>query len=302
MTIVELERALAKMHGNFTTYNQFMDTRVTMEADDLDPIAAKLVQDKQPFLARENVDGTFSLFVEVPHAILVEVVAPKLTVLKPHAWSRCDGPMRPAEVDWSLVASQLHVKVEGVRPRGFVYASTKPQAAANLHASYFLGQHSENSSLLLEKGNGTCFEARAVKWSQPEDINKFEYQWIHWPQTQSGALRLQDVEQYQLQLRSNFSLSHANNWDHYMDFHAGLFIDDCDPVIERLRADGVPHFLTPHFQKFLAVFIQDAGGLVYEVVCHKFSIVKLRNLQQWDFCKRLPPLAIDWSPLSNITS
>jgi hypothetical protein len=280
-----------------------MDTRVTLEADDLDPIAAKLVFDKQPFLARENMDGSFSLFMEVPHAILVEVVAPKLTVLKPQSWSRCDGPLPPSKVHCALVAAHRDSLVQDVRPRGFVYASTKPQAAANLHASYFLGQHSENSSLLLERGNGTCFEARAVQWAQPEGINKFEFQWIHWPQmTQPGTLMLQDIERYQLQLRSNFSMSHANKWDHYMDYHAGLFIDDCDSVIERLRADRVPHFLTPHFMKFLAVFIQDAGGLVYEVVCHKFSIVKLRDLPQWDFCKRLPPLAIDWSPLSNTTS
>merc|ERR1719191_718902 len=275
MTIGELEQKFKSMHGNFTTYNQFMDTRVTLEADDLDPIAARLVHDKQPFLAKENVDGSFSLIMEVPHAILVEVVSPKLTVLKPKPWSRCDSSLlQAAEVDWNLVASQLHVGVQDVRPRGFVYASTKPQAAANLHATYFLGQHTENSSLLLERGNGSCFEAQAVEWSQPEGVNKFEFQWVHWPAapTASGALKLQDVERYQLQLRSNFSMAHANKWDHYMDFHAGLFIEDCDPVIERLRANGVPHFLTPHFMKFMAVFIQDEGGLVYEVVCHKFSL------------------------------
>jgi hypothetical protein len=303
MTIEKLEQKLKTMHGNFTTYNEFMDTRVTMQVDDLDPIAARLVHDQQPFLARENVDGSFSLFMEVPHAILLEVVSPKLSVLEPQPWSRCDGPLPPAKVNWSLIDSQRVVAVQNVRPRGFVYASTKPQAAANLHASYFLGQHTENSSLLLEKGNGTCFEARAVQWSQPTGINKFEFQWIHWPSAQpaSGALKLQEVESYQLQLRSNFSMAHANKWDHYMDFHAGLFIENCDPVIERLRADGVPHFLTPHFMKFMAVFIQDEGGLVYEVVCHKFSLVKLHSLPQWDFCKRLPPLTVDWSPL-NTTS
>eukprot|EP00746_Dinoflagellata_sp_MGD_P000919 gnl/MRDRNA2_/MRDRNA2_101715_c0_seq1.p1 gnl/MRDRNA2_/MRDRNA2_101715_c0~~gnl/MRDRNA2_/MRDRNA2_101715_c0_seq1.p1 ORF type:complete len:598 (+),score=101.83 gnl/MRDRNA2_/MRDRNA2_101715_c0_seq1:123-1916(+) len=304
MTIEQLELKLKAMHGNFTEYNQFMDNRVTMEADDLDPIAARLIHDKHPLLARENVDGSFSLFMEVPHAILLELVGPKLTVLKARAWSRCDGPLPPVEVDWSLVGNQLNVSVGDVRPRGFVYASTKPKAAATLHTSYFLGQPTQNSSLLLEKGNGTCFDAQSVQWSQPEGINKFELQWVHWPQaqTQAGALQVRDVEQYQLQLRSNLSEAHANNWDHYMDFHAGLFIEDCDPVIERLRADGIPHFLTPHFMKFMAVFIQDEGGLVYEVVCHKFSLAKIRDLKQWDFCKRLPPLAIDWSPLLNSTS
>merc|ERR1719191_1062266 len=112
MTIGELEQKFKSMHGNFTTYNQFMDTRVTLEADDLDPIAARLVHDRQPFLARENVDGSFSLFMEVPHAILVEVVSPKLTVLKPQPWSRCDSSPQAAEVDWNLVASQLHVSVQ----------------------------------------------------------------------------------------------------------------------------------------------------------------------------------------------
>merc|ERR1719321_2082877 len=105
MNIEELEQKLKTMHGNFTTYNEFMDTRVTLEADDLDPIAAKLAHDQQPFLARENIDGSFSLFMEIPHAIVVEVVAPKLTVLKPSVWSRCDGPLPTVEVDSSLVAT-----------------------------------------------------------------------------------------------------------------------------------------------------------------------------------------------------
>ena len=49
-----------------------------------------------------------------------------------------------------------------------------------------------------------------------------------------------------------------------MDFHAGLLIDDCEPLIDRLRKAAVPHFLALHFKTFVAVFFTDSDGSVFD--------------------------------------
>ena len=56
-----------------------------------------------------------------------------------------------------------------------------------------------------------------------------------------------------------------------MDFHAGLLIDDCEPLIDRLRKAAVPHFLALHFKTFVAVFFTDSDGSVFEVTCYRFG-------------------------------
>uniref|UniRef100_A0A7S4BIP6 Uncharacterized protein n=1 Tax=Chrysotila carterae TaxID=13221 RepID=A0A7S4BIP6_CHRCT len=104
MTIDEFEDQMAALHGDFSradaTYDQYMDFHVTLAADDLDVIAAKLVADGVPLLARKSPDGaSASIFVEMPHAIVLEIVGPSLSVVTPVAWSRCGAPKRPLQVD-----------------------------------------------------------------------------------------------------------------------------------------------------------------------------------------------------------
>ena len=84
-----------------------------------------------------------------------------------------------------------------------------------------------------------------------------------------------------------------------MDFHVGILMENCDPVIRQLRANGVPFFTTRHLKaendapslgregrhKLLSLFVQDPGGAIIELTCWEFSLVSFAEVPEWDFCR-----------------
>ena len=136
----------------------------------------------------------------------------------------------------------------------------------------------------------------------------FEYQWIHWiPQSgKQNYLHLKRMENYLNALHGNFSLRSANKWNHYMDYHPGLHIRDCGPVIERLKAVGIDYFLVRQLMLF-AVYVKDDTGIVYEFICPSISMPAYdvesyssrfvnkvsRDVEDWDFCLERPSVATE---------
>jgi len=186
------------------------------------------------------------------------------------------------QTDAVIIQSQLdmirrmNLRPQGLKVKRFVYASTNPKAAADLHVKHFLAEHISTSVEV----NSACYESHTVRYTHHGNEDAFEMQWVHWPERSSWVLKF---EQYFSQLHGNMSQSSANNWDHYMDNHAGFLIDNCDPIIQSLDADNVPYFLAKHSRALLAIFYQDPGGNVFEAVCVHTS-VDVDQIEQWDFC------------------
>ena len=142
--------------------------------------------------------------------------------------------------------------VSDLKPRRFVYASTRPSAAAKLH-SHFTGT-------LQPHRRDDCSSTHGVSFGK--GASAFEYQWVHWRQSvqdegldRARFMRIADFESYLMRAHGNYTLANANNWDHYMDNHAGVWIDNCDPVEAQLRDNGVDYFVIPHFKFLKAVVV-----------------------------------------------
>jgi len=278
--------------GMISAFDPLYDTRLQLVADDLDPIASLLVIDHVPFFAKSNRDGTHSIILRIAHsAAVVEILSSKLTVLKPHVWRRChshSGPfMRPPVINWA----RLHLmnvsrgekgtvaRVTRLRPLRYLFASNDPMGSAMHLSKHFLGQFTSPPVDLRE----SCVEAQAVRWVDRNGSNAMEFVWVRWAHPVAQR-RVRLHHEYQLALRGNFSTRGPNRWDHYMDYHAGLLIDDCEPLIGRLRKADVPHFLAMHFKTFVAVFFTDLDGSVFEFTCYRFSRRRLQVIPNWQFC------------------
>jgi len=284
----------AQNGGTISAFDPLYDTRLQLAADDLDPIASLLVIDKVPFFAKTNRDGTHSIILRIAHsAAVVEILSSKLTVLKPHVWRRChsgSGPfMRPPVINWARLhpmnasrgqqGAVARARVTRLRPLRCLFASNDPMASAMHLSKHFLGKFTAPPVDLRD----SCVEARAVRWVDRNGSNAMEFVWVRWAHPVAQR-RVRLHHEYQLALRGNFSARGPNRWDHYMDYHAGLLIDDCEPLVDRLRKAAVPHFLAMHFKTFVAVFFTDPDGSVFEVTCYRFSHRRLRVIPNWQFC------------------
>ena len=94
-TFTELMSELHGLNDTFASdsklskrYDSFMDFHPTLVVDDLDPLATLLLRDNIPFYAFDKTfspesqgDGyPVSLFVQLPRALIVEIVGASLTV------------------------------------------------------------------------------------------------------------------------------------------------------------------------------------------------------------------------------
>jgi hypothetical protein len=176
--------------------------------------------------------------------------------------------------------------VVSLKLRRFSYGSTNP-----VLSSRFLARYINGGAFVTGDRTGSetaCIGHEILKLSN--DIGSFDIEWIH---SQRGDLDFgtKEVETYVMDLHEthlSFGQLSVNNWHRYMDYHSGFVVSDCDPLIAKLHEDGVPFFPGENVG-LLAIFIQDPVGITHEVVCTTWSLLKLVDVEQWDFC-RLPSI------------
>jgi hypothetical protein len=277
MSVDQFADRMAKLHGNLESFDSFMDYHVTLATDDLDPVVSKLLADQKPMLVRQ-AHGHFSLFVEVPHGIMVEIVSPRLTILRPQTWDRCGVPQRPTAIDESALAQFREHRTSTItpmRPLRAVYASTSPAKDAEFFVSYFGGQRiSEQDAAenALGTGNGTCYEVQAVRLRSNASmtitgITEFELWWINSPRVRHDEYTVAQHEKFLKAVHANISYQ----YDSYMDGHLGLWYGQSDAFIRRLQHEHVPFFSSgtfgagPHGQvNYTGLFLVGPTGQTYE--------------------------------------
>lgn len=339
LSIADYERHCSALHKGLAPHDAFVHSRITLEAANLDPMIEQLTADGIPFLLLLNPLGQPSLFVEVPVGILVEVTSLAATthtaLAKP--WSRCGADssqvqqflpqmpwpqhqqppplprLQPAPLPLSrgakgaehaartaaaAAAMAAAVRVSVTRAPRFVYACSNPSQAARFAARYLHGQlHTSSADVAAAIGSGACIESAMVRWEEPA----FEMVWIRAPR-HAGHFSLADEEGYLRRLHGNLSLGSPNEWDAYMDYHAGVLFDDCDPIIRQLQRDGIPFFHGKHgcgrqrvvagrrVDSCISLFMQDtSAGIVYEAMCFQFSLLSIDNVEEFDQCKPVSP-------------
>lgn len=277
MTIDQFEDKMAKLHGGFSSFDSFMDYHITLATDDLDPVASKLLAAGRPLLVR-HFRGSFSMFVEVPHGIVLEIVSSKLTVMKPQVWNRCGIPQRPAMINRISTANSGLVTtapIPPMRPIRAVYASTAPVEDADFFVTYFGAEkvaEQHRAETALGAGNGTCYNVQAVRFHSNSStpvtgITEFEVWWIDSPGLRHGNYTVAQHENFLKVVHGNFT----QTYDRYMDNHLGLFYGQSDEFIEHLQHKRVPFFSSGTFGAgayvhvpYTGLFLQGPTGQVYE--------------------------------------
>ena len=147
--------------------------------------------DNVPFFAKTNRDGTHchSIILRIAHsAAVIEILSPKLTVLKPHVWRRCrpgSAPfMRPPVINWARLhqmsvsgaakGTVSRARVTRLRPLRCLFASNDPMASAMHISKHFLGKFTAPPIDLRD----SCVEAQAVRWVDRNGSNAMEFVWV----------------------------------------------------------------------------------------------------------------------------
>jgi len=299
MSISAYESHLERLHANFTLYHVFMDNRVVMEALDLDPICVSLANDHVPFFVRLNKDDTSSLFVQVPHGGMFEIVSRKLSVVKAKPWNRCESnAISPAVVESVAVLSSEYARPQ-LRPLRFVYAASHAAASASFFAENTGGKlklHSSGEN--IEAGEGSCFCSYTVEFETMLTSAPFELQWVTWEDEAQSALR-REMETYLSDIHGNFSLRSGNLWNHYIDNHAGLHVTDCGSITRRFDEAGIPYFYAKQLQIF-GLYFTDSNGIAYEFICHDDSSRCAMDVEDWDWCVELEEPAVYGAPVKRV--
>jgi hypothetical protein len=261
-----------------------MDTRIVMRTDNLDPLVSRLLRDDVSFLALQNDDHSFSLFLEIPVGIFVEIVSWQLTLVIAERWDRCqigrilrDGHIREAKPSPGKDVNSVSASPVVLQLHRFVYASTNPAASAHFLARYVPGK--VISMKHSESGNN-CSDNSYVSWRHI--LRDFEVDWVFRP-AQGEDFGQLEIERYITSLHKSFSELSVNHWHHYLDYHSGIIISDCDPLLKQLREDRIPYFLGKN-RGLLGVFVHDPVGITHELLCSTWSTVRAIDLEPWNFC------------------
>ena len=87
---------MEQAHGNFTSWDAWMNDLLVFQTECLDLLVCLLGRDRVPFLVRRNVAGPaghsaglpFSVFLAIPHVpVLIEAASRERTLLEPVEWS-----------------------------------------------------------------------------------------------------------------------------------------------------------------------------------------------------------------------
>jgi hypothetical protein len=303
-------------------WDPFLDFRVVMEAPhnaSIAPIAARLLRQRVVHMVRKLDDGRTSLIVPIPNTTsALELVGDTDELVQPRRWSRCEDAsltQREPIINWKDVSANARRPSPPLHLSRIVYASSEPQAAASRMADFLPGarlgrirRRSQTTAFTTSdpEADAACTESHFVHWAGAPGVDGFGMQWIDARRSRDAARQLSSAprqqmplstgeflgqfERYVARLHGNLSQRTSNDWDYWMDNHFGMFIDDCGPLLKALRGARAPHFVVPHFKRFLAVFISDPmGSNLVEAMCHKFDRELFRKAPEWNFCEDPSP-------------
>lgn len=282
MSILQFEQRFADAYND-----SIGDARVIFEAQALDPFAVRLGRGGVRFFSRIHKHDQASLYARIPNTTyFIEVQGPasSLTVVEPQSWDRCgaEGSARYHDHGlWSDASVAADAAGPTLVPVGFTYATTAPLAIVDFLQPLIGGTRVDVSDAAL--GGEACSTMQALLWQTTAGRNPMTLTWTHWrPNTRV----IGEFEDYVVALHGNFSQRSANNWNHYMDYHMGFTMQDCNPLVARLQQAAVEYFFTPHLSVFPSILIRDPRGNVYEFTCPNGieAIPKITDVQDWDFC------------------
>jgi len=313
MSLVQLHGYLEWLHGNLSQAanpaDQLADSHITLAAGSLDAFAALYRRDSVPFSARERYIPSwnltlYSVLIEVPHGILVEIVSDTFDTFAEHSPPMreagfeplADDPCAPRHIPTSTRAYFENLRQikpfssEGlppVWPYSMSYASSRPAEAVAFVHEYMGG------SIVDQELPDDCNETIQIGLAEFVGAEPYPFyvQFLYHPQARAGYFPLRGIENYLELLHGNLTEDH---YDQYMDDHLGMesvvrgdesfgaFYDVWEstrvPWFHRMASwDGVDSFLMSPGGIILEVMVAEANG-------EDFGL----PIVNWDICSPLP--------------
>ncbi len=313
MSLVQLHGYLEWLHGNLSAASEIddemADSHMTLAAGSLDPFAQLYRRDAIPFSARERFIPSwnltlYSVLVEVPHGILVEIVSDTFDTFAaaggPLAAAGLgplrDDPCAPRHVPTSTAAYFEHLRtiapfssemLPPVWPHSMSFASTRPaEAAAFVHD--YMGGTIVDQELPAECNATVQIGLAEFVGAEPYP---FYVQFLHHPQARAGYFPLRGIEAYLERLHGNLTEDH---YDQYMDDHLGMEAvvrgdDSFGAFYDVWESTRVPWFHRMAAWDGVDSFLMSPGGIILEVmVAEAVGADFGLPVVKWDICSPLP--------------
>ena len=106
-------------------------------------------------------------------------------------------------------------------PRRFVFPTSGNATLATEYVTRYMAGSLQNTA--SSRSDGNCVKVSRGEWSGPE--SSFDMEWVQQRSVAHGSM-IVHWETHVQQMHGNLTRRSATNWDHYMDYKAGLLFDD----------------------------------------------------------------------------
>jgi len=269
------------LHGDMTTWDQFMHFGTTFHASDLSKHLAKFQSDSVPFMARKTSSGIYSLIVQTPSAKTFEIVsnsAPSGSASLFKTWADSECPASH-ERDLSKFASlDLPDRSDG---------SALPTLTAigiNIAAT---DETAQGINAWLEKYNIGGKKSEVIKdGSCTVASSTYKNADVRYVSNPAGRVGKKTVKQYEEMLMKvhGDKVGLGSGWDKWMDNHWCIGVDhsvSLDSVAKLWHKDGIGY----HAHKSKASSLRGVGLRGESIELNgNIDGSYLKHLDGFDFC------------------
>ncbi|KAJ1448303.1 hypothetical protein M885DRAFT_623545 [Pelagophyceae sp. CCMP2097] len=305
LSLVQMEGYVEWLHGdlNANQRDELSDQHVTLAAGNLDAFATLYRRDGVPFSSWARplaADGSgnrtmYSVLVQVPHGILVEIVSDVFDSFEGKAYDDEEPSCAPRNIPTFSKAY-----FEALRTREPFSSEQLPVVVP--HSMSFASTHPAEAAQFVEQFMG----GPVVPQSLPEGcdgeivigLNSFEnptypfyIQWLHHPKARKGSIGLSETEEYLEMLHGNLTEDH---YDQYMDDHLGMeTVQRGDsafgPFVDEWRTAGLEWFHRMAAWDGVDSFLEAPGGVILETMVAEADGTHFGlAVVDWDICSPLP--------------
>jgi len=268
------------LHGDMTTWDQFMHFGTTFHVSDLSKHLAKFQKDSVPFMARKTSSGIYSLIVQTPSGKTFEIVsgsAPSGSASLFKTWVDSECPASH-ERDLSQFTLDLSDRSDGsglptLTAIGINIAATDEtvQGIGAWLKKYKIG--GSKSEILKD---GSCSVASTT-------YKNADVRYISNPTGRVGKKTVKQYEEMLMKVHGD-NVGLGSGWDAWMDNHWCVGVDksvSLDSVGKLWHADGIGY----HAHKSKASSLRGVGLRGESIELNgNIDGSFLKNLAGFDFC------------------
>ena len=239
------DRYIRRMHGELTTWNQFMHYKFTFYAPELDSHVLKMMQLQKSYMLRKYRNGMdnktwFSLHISSPHGKIFEIQSTNLSVVPEDMIPPFDQETECAEANYlpwpEFYLQQVYSRYVGtgnnrheeyfgslptLLPIGPSMYSRNARESLNWYERFMPYYETMRYQELA-----TCAYGSVGFRNQRDKNFVVPVRYVQNSAAWAGEYSAEDFEEYIVDIHSRF-MDVNSGWDHWMDRHFGINVFNC---------------------------------------------------------------------------